>query len=49
MHRSRVRDEIETRPRVPREELRRQQISLQAIATPARQNEVAGDMRAAVR
>ena len=49
MHRSRVRDEVLPGPRIAREKLRRQQVALQTIARPAGEDDVARDVRAAVR
>jgi hypothetical protein len=49
MHGARVRDEIESGPRVPRKEFRRQQIALQPIAAAAGEDDVARDMSASVR
>ena len=48
VHRARVRDEVEPRPRMAREEFSRQQIALQAIAPRAGEDDVAGSVRAAV-
>src|SRR3954462_14202380 len=49
MHCPRVRDEIETRPWVAGEEVRRQQVALEPVASPAREYEVARHVWAAVR
>jgi hypothetical protein len=49
MHRSGVRDEILAGPGVAREELRRQEIAFEAIARSAGENDVARNVRAAVR
>jgi hypothetical protein len=49
MHRARIRDEILARPRIAREELRRQEITLEAIASTARQDDVAWRVRTTVR
>jgi hypothetical protein len=48
MDRTRVRDEVESRPRMAREEFSRQQIAFQAIAPRASEDDVAGSVRAAV-
>jgi len=49
MYRSRVRDEVLSCPRVASEELRRQEISLEAVAGAAREDHVAWNVCAAVR
>ncbi len=49
MHRSRVLNEVRSRPRIANEKFGRQQISLQSIAPCARQDHVAGHVRSAVR
>lgn len=49
MHRSRMGDEVEPGPRMAGEEFRGQQVALEAIAARAGEDEVAGDVRAAVR
>lgn len=48
MHRARMRDEVLTGPRIAGEELRRQKISLEAIAGTAGEDNVAGNVSAAV-
>src|SRR5438270_11909147 len=48
MHRSCVMNEVHSRPRIPREEFRRQQITLQAITSPAGGDEIAGSVNAAL-
>ena len=48
MNRPRMRDEVDTGPRMSSEEFRRQQVSLESIARPARQDHVAGGMSAAM-
>ena len=49
MHGARVGDEVLSRPRIAREELGRQQVSLQAIAARAGEDDVARRVSAAVR
>jgi hypothetical protein len=48
MHRPRVRYEILPRPGIAREELGRKEIAFQAITRPAREHEVAWNVRATV-
>src|SRR5215468_1118755 len=49
MHRARVEDEVETRRRKSREELVRKQIALEAIAARTCEDDVAGNVSAAMR
>src|SRR4051812_46946668 len=49
VHRSRVRDEVETRPGIAGEKLARQHIAFQAIAATAGEDEVARDVCTAMR
>jgi hypothetical protein len=49
MHRPGVQNEILPCPRVAHEKFRRQQIAFESIAAPARQHQVAGYVRTAVR
>lgn len=49
MHRTRVGDEVESGPGIASEKLRRQKITLQTIAARTRQDDVAGDVRSAMR
>ena len=49
MHRARMGDEVESRPRISGEEFRRQQVSLQPVAARAGEDDVARHVRAAVR
>ena len=49
MHRPRVRDEVESGPRMPSKEFCREQVALQPVAASAGEDEVpAGHVRAAV-
>ena len=49
MHRARIGDEILARPRIAREKLRRQQITLETITPSARQDDVAWRVRTTMR
>ena len=49
MHRARVLNEVQARPRIAREELGGEQIAFQAITARAGQHDVAGNVRATVR
>jgi hypothetical protein len=49
MNRPRVRDEIQSRPRISGEEFGRQHVTLLAVAPSARQYDIAGGVRATVR
>ena len=49
MHRSRIRDEVQSGPRISHEEFARQHVAFEAIAASTREHEVARDVRAAVR
>jgi hypothetical protein len=49
MHGTRVRDEVETRPWIPGEEFRRQEISLQPVAARAGEDDVPRNVGTAVR
>jgi len=49
MHRSSVRDEILSCPRIAGEEFGRQQVAFETIAARAGENEVPGNVRATVR
>src|SRR6185503_13476832 len=49
MHGARIEDEVQAGPGKPREEFRRQQISLEAVASCAREHDVARNVPSAVR
>lgn len=49
MNRARVRDEIDPGPRIPSEELGREQIAFQSVTTPAGEYQVARRVRSTVR